>query len=473
MKKKVIIGVIIVIILVLIWVVMYGYQTIKTTDKQTLAVTSLKIADSVTRLLPVSQNDKDAVHIANELAQTVLVKDGVERNYLLLLQNNYELRPGGGFLGQYAIVTVKDGEVVGQPFFEDANLLDKRQTVKVTPPFPSLFKSKLSSSTWRFRDSNFSADFPTNVEKAEYFYRLSGGWKKFDAVIAVNADVLNEILKITGPITPTGYSHTFTSEDAAIELEEIVEKAYLGDEVPASAKEQRKNIMKVMAREIVEQAVTINNIPKLIDFAREQLENKNVMLYFKDEEIQKLVADIGWDGAVETEWDGDYLMLVDANMGALKSDFYMKRRVKYEVDLTAEVPTATVTYTYNHTAPIGDWRTSDWHGLLRIYTPNGSEYGGSELIRFYSAYEEFNKTAFSMWVDAIMNHETHTKFSYTLPERIREMENYKLLIQKQSGVGELPVHVIVYTTDGAYEVEEVIHHDTQFEFQTTQEEREE
>ena len=83
--------------------------------------------------------------------------------FLLLLQNNMELRPGGGFLGQYAVIKVKNGEVVSS-FFEDANLLDQRITARVTPPWP--LTQYMQIKKWKFRDSNFSPDFPTNVEKA-------------------------------------------------------------------------------------------------------------------------------------------------------------------------------------------------------------------------------------------------------------------------------------------------------------------
>ncbi len=179
--------------------------------KQEFALGSLSLVTKVSKLLPLEADTKKEIEAVNQLAETLLKKDGVQRTYLVLLQNNYELRPGGGFLGQYAIVKVKDGQVLST-FVEDANLLDQRILVKITPPYP--LTRKLQLKRWKMRDSNFSPDFPTNAAKAEYFYRLAGGGQKFDGVIAINANVLDHALAITGPITPPDTPRLFVPKTA-------------------------------------------------------------------------------------------------------------------------------------------------------------------------------------------------------------------------------------------------------------------
>ncbi len=90
-----------------------------------------------------------------------------------------ELRPGGGFLGQYAVAEVKNGEVVSF-FIEDANLLDQRITAKVSPPYP--FTRMMSIKKWKFRDSNFSPEFFRLIaEKAKLF--LSFGWTRMQLIL--------------------------------------------------------------------------------------------------------------------------------------------------------------------------------------------------------------------------------------------------------------------------------------------------
>ncbi len=413
--------------------------------KQEFALGGLSVVTKVSKFLPLQADTKKELEAVKQLADALLKKDGVQRTYMVLLQNNYELRPGGGFLGQYAIVKVKDGEVLST-FVEDANLLDQRITVKITPPYP--LTRKLQLKRWKMRDSNFSPDFPTNAQKAEYFYRLAGGGQKFDGVIAINANVFDHALAITGPITPAGYSTTFKAEDGALKLEEVVEKAYLGDDVAAELKQNRKAIMKVLAVEMVKRLATVDNIPKMIEFAHRELGEKNVMLYFKDAALQNIVASVKWDGTVNTDWTNDYLMLVDANLGALKSDYFVDRSVNYEVDFTGEKPVATMTHTYKHRATYGDWRTSDYHSYLRAYIPKGSTMLERKLVGYPLTDEGFNKTYIGAFVDVVMNTEVPAMIKYQLPDTIKE-EGYQLMLQKQSGVGTIPVSITIKKKDGS------------------------
>lgn len=438
-----------------------GFRFLSKSSKTTLVLESLAVVEKAMQLLPVENDTKQTVEAANTLAQEVLKVDDVTRVYLVMLQNNMELRPGGGFLGQYAIVKIKNGQIENL-FIEDANILNKRVEVKVPAPYP--FRRMIQMKRWKFSDSNFSPDFPTNVEKAEYFLRLSGNGQKFDGVFAINADVLNAALAITGPIQPTGYSTTFSSEDGALKLEEVVEKAYLGDEVPAHVKEQRKNILKVLGKDIAHKLFSLNNVPKLVDFAQDQLEKKNIMLFFQDPSLRQTVEKVHWDGSVSADWSGDYLMLSDANLGALKSDYYIRRSMKYDVDLTAEKPTAVVTYVRNHTATKGNWRTSDYHSYLRVYAPQGSKLLGQENAGAPITRDEFNKTFFGFITHTRIGEETRSIIRYELPERFKNQKDYSLLLQKQSGVNDMPVEISVKTSEGMFHQQNTLVKDLKYGF---------
>jgi hypothetical protein len=362
-------------------------------------------------------------------------------------------------LGQYAIVKIKNAEV-SSLFLEDANLLDQRISAKITPPYP--FLKMMQIRKWKFRDSNFSPDFPTNVEKAKYFYRLSGRGGGFDGYIAVNTDVFNDILELTGPITVPGYNLTFTSVDGALKLEEFVEKFYIMN--PGVDSQNRKAIMKKMAPIIIEKLFNLRNISKLATFAHNEFKNRNIMVNFSDPDLQTAIESVFWDGAVTTSWNSDYLMMVDANMGALKTDYYMKREVNYDIDLTTEKPTATLNILYKNTAPYGDWRTSDYHTYLRVYVPRGSTLLDRKMVSYPNIGEEFEKTYFGFTCHVLIGKETDAMIKYELPSDFNR-DDYRLLIQKQSGVGGVPVKVHLKTKDGEYNQEQILNDDLKFEFQ--------
>ncbi|MEF3692324.1 MAG: DUF4012 domain-containing protein [Candidatus Moraniibacteriota bacterium] len=457
MSKKIKIGIVAVIIIVLGG----GFWIFKKADKVSIVTSSISVAKTVIKLLPVKADTKKEVEVIDALAQKLTQKDGTERRFLLLLQNNMELRPGGGFLGQYAVMKIKDGAVTGLTF-EDANLLDQRIKAKVPTPYP--FEKMMSLKKWKFRDSNFSPDFPTNVEKAKYFYRLSGGNNNFDGVVAVNATTFQRAFELTGPITINGVE--LNSENAVLKLEELVEKKYLLN--PDIDTQNRKAMMKTLAAQMTDKLIELNNIPKLSSFVLEELRNKDVMLNFNDQELQQKVAEVHWDGSVNTEWGGDYFMMVDANMGALKSDYYIKRSIEYNVDLTGEKPIAEVFLPYQHTATYGDWRTSDYHSYLRVYAPKGAKLLEREMVSYPLENEEFNKSYFGFVLHVLINRGTNVRLKYELPESVRE-GNYKLLIQKQSGVGEVPVKIKVKTAEGEFTKEDVLIKDLKFEVGETTE----
>jgi hypothetical protein len=428
-------------------------------NKKTIAIASFSALGKVSKFLPISQDEKKELDVLNTIVDSLTKNDNQERTYLVLLQNTTELRPGGGFLGQYAIIKIKNGNVVST-YVEDANLLDQHIQAGIPAPFP--FEKMMQIRNWKFRDSNFSPDFPTNAAKAKYFFRLAGeNSSNFDGVIAVNSQVFDDIFTLTGPITVPGYSGEFNSDNASRKLEEIVEKAYIMD--PALDTQNRKAILKTMAPIIMNKLLTLGNITKIAELFHNEMKDRNVMLNFNDANLQQAVASVYWDGTVPQDWNGDYLMAVDANMGALKTDYYMKREMDYNVDFTQPKPTVTLNIKYKNTAPYGDWRTSDYHSYLRIYAPKGSEFVSSHMVSHLNTADEFNKTYFGFKVDVVMGQEVDGQIIYTLPDSITA-DNYKLLIQKQSGAGDVPITVNIKRSDGEDTQQQTLHNDLRFEY---------
>ncbi len=427
-------------------------------NKQLIGIKTLSALNKFSSLLPITKDEQKELSVLNTLVDSFTQKDGKTKTFLVLLQNNMELRPGGGFLGQYAIIKIKDGEVLSS-YFEDANLLDQRITAKIPTPYP--FDRMMQLKNWKFRDSNFSPDFPVNVDKAKYFYRLSGrGSSDFDGVIAVNSQVLNDILKLTGPITVPGSGVELNSDNAFLKLEEIVEKQYIMN--PSIDTQNRKAVMKQLLPMIIDKLFTLGNISKITELAHQEFQSKNVMVNFNDANLQALCASVAWTGEINQTWDGDYLMMVDANMGALKTDYYMKREINYDIDLTTEKPTVNLEILYKNTAPYGDWRTSDYHTYMRLYLPKGAALLERTMVNNISAGEDFGKTWIGFMGHVLINGQTDAKIKYELPADFPR-DNYKLLIQKQSGVSDIPVKVHVKTKDGDFSQEQVMNSDLNFE----------
>jgi hypothetical protein len=400
--------------------------------------------NSAISVLPINEQKKDDLKAVNYFADYVLKKDGQEKTFLILFQNNMELRPGGGYVGSFGILKMKDGQIM-QLQTNDVVNFDGRIPNTEEPPYP--MRETLGVTSWKLRDSNFSPDFAVNAQKAEYFYHLGQGQENFDGIVAINANVLTSFLKVTGPVSIEGFPGTYDSENAIMSLEYQVEKGYQDQGLTHA---ERKSVMNSLAQEIVKKAFSLNETDKLklAQIILDDLNNKDIQLYFKDQSLENQAKTVNWDGQVNQAWSSDYLMMVDANLGAYKSDYYMRRSFDYTVDLSADQPKANLKITYVHTAKEKDWMTKDYISYLRVYIPDGSWFSDSSGLTNSRFGTELGHKYEASLITVPLNQTKIFEFNYNLPQNTKD-KPYDLLIQKQSGVGKIPGRVTIISKDGS------------------------
>lgn len=500
---------------------------------------TIQSVDNVLKLDQLDDSTREQFGVIQDIANVMLAQDDVTRRYLVLLQNNLELRPGGGFLGQYAVFEVKNGELLSYEI-KDTNILDS--TYKSDRLLPEELQKYLSDTKkMKLRDSNYSPHFPQNVQDALHFYNLSGNDANFDGVFAVNASIFEDVLAITGPISVTTKDYEkygeFTSNGGLMKLQKIVEEpVFRADERKACEKvlkkasvpkeddrwedcqydengkkmkkmthgqrATRKHIIDVIAKEMIPKLMKLENIEPLIKMATNSLNNKDIQLWFKDGITNQMAQNVNWAGEVDEEWDGDYVMISDANVGALKSDYYMKRAMEYKVDFTGKSaqandvnagrmvryigddiktqvmggtfvtnkPLATARMIYENTATEPSYFNMDYHSFTRLFVPNGSKWYVREWFEPPGVQQGVfgNKQAYSYKFDVLLGDTIPTMLQYTLPDTITEA-GYKLKIQKQSGIGNIPLKVTVITSDGKVHTKEMpFEHDMEFALKDTE-----
>lgn len=400
--------------------------------------------DSTINVLPISEGSKSRYKALNHFADLVLEKDGKEKTFMIIFQNNMELRPGGGHIGSFGLLKIKNGSISQMKTY-DLSTFDSSFVSNQEAPYP--IGDILGTSSWKMRDSNYSPDFRTNAQKADEFYHVAQGEGKLDGIIAVNADVLESFLKVTGPIEVLGYPGTYNSGNAIISLEYQVEKGYLEQGIE---KGERKSIMDSLSDEIIKKYYTFNlkQKAKLAEIIMEDLKNKDIQLYFRNPELENYAISADWAGLVKEDWQGDYLMMVDANLGSYKSDYYVKRSFEYTADFSKDIPTAHLKITYNHTAKIQDWMTRNYLSYLRVYVPGGSSLISSHNLEDIRFQEEFGKDYFGSIIRVPLGQTKEFQLSYTISQNLDDKE-YNLLIQKQSGLEGVPGKVTIIEKDGS------------------------
>lgn len=404
-----------------------------------------KLFDAPARLLPVTEETRKDMRALLSIADFVLKKDDVTRTYMILFQNNYELRPGGGFIGSFGILKIKNGEILSFGVHDTGNF-DGRIPSTVEPPYP--MKETLKVGSWKLRDSNYSPDFPTNAKQAELFYRMGEGGEAFDGIVGITTDVLISFLTITGPVEVPGYPGSYGGESAVWDLEYQVERGFLEQGIERG---ERKSMMNLLGWQVLERvkALGMKDRYRLFEAMLADLHAKDVQLFFNEASVAEKISESGWDGIVDQSWKNDSFLAVDANLGAWKSDYFVKRSYEYTVDFSKEKPTARFAITYHHTAEKGDWRTNTYQSFFRLYVPEGSWLDSSSGFSGNPVFgQELGKRTLGGLVHVALKSEKTVVLNYTLPGSIQSAF-YELKIEKQPGLSDIPVSIIIIKKDGS------------------------
>jgi len=430
MFKKIFLTILTLLFIISLGLSLFFYLTYKSGKLQKFVVN--KVVEQV------AKTDDGNLLGQSEILQKVL-GFAEPQHYLMLFLNNTELRPGGGFIGSYAVLKVENGksEILK---VEGTEILDGKSPKFESVP-PIQLAKHLKIKTWKFRDSNWSPDFSIATEKSLELYEKENGLAsgEIDAVIGITPTVFEGILEILGPITVDGIE--FNHENFTEKLEYEVEYGY--DEKGKDF-EERKNIMGSLAKVILPKFKkdVFLNWEKYYELFESVIEQKQLMFYSKDSQVQDFLVAKKWLPKVE-KTNGDYLMWVDANLGAWKTDFSIERKLEYKIDTTESGRyVGEVRMHYNHIGKF-DWRTSRYLSYARVYLPIGSELieviGGEAISQEYTE-SNFGVELDKQWFGVLVRIEPQTDkeliFKFYLSDKITEQikaGEYSLLVQKQLG----------------------------------------
>lgn len=372
------------------------------------------------------------------------------RTYMLLFQNDKELRPTGGFMTGYAIMTV-DKAKFNPVLSDDIYNLDAKYKPSIKAPEPIIKYIKgpyIINQNMRLRDMNWSPDFPTSMDM--FTKAISEvGVKNIDGIIAVDTQVLEALLTVIGPIGVPGFGNFSTEIDPecncsqvihALELYADVEGPIIWDPVTGKIiqrppnSDNRKKIIGPLMNSILANAMgqPKEKLPALFTAAFNSVMEKNVLLYVFDEKVQKSIIDFGIGGAVRN-YEGDYLHVSDANLGGRKSNLYSTEEVLQDIKVEGDGSvTKTVTITYKNPEKQDGWLNSVLPTWVRVYVPKGSTLMAADGLTVKAdPYEELGKTVFAGYFQLRPEGLAKVTFQYKLPFKVKDQ--YKMLIQKQPG----------------------------------------
>ncbi|MBI2617067.1 DUF4012 domain-containing protein [Candidatus Gottesmanbacteria bacterium] len=366
------------------------------------------------------------------------------RTYLVLFQNDAELRATGGFMTAYALFNIDKGKMKVLKA-DDIYKLDESKKTAPSPPKPIL-TYHVGVTKYQLRDSNLSPDYVVSMNEFESLVKSTGAdLPTFDGIITVDTHVLASAIKILGEFNV--YGRSFSAENdprcdcpkAVYELEDYSTRPV------AYVREDRKDIIGVLLYQIMQRALGVSPSQywgKLFQTLLTEAREKHVLFYFHDEEAQKGIEAVGFAGRI-VPFDGDYLHINNVNFAGAKSNIFVKHDVKQEIAIEANgTVKKTVTILYKNPSPASNCNLEAGqlclNGILRnwvrVYVPQGAklvEFTGSEVSPV--VYDELGKTVFEGFLKVNPQGQSEVKITYTLATPFKKGEKYPLLIQKQPG----------------------------------------
>lgn len=361
------------------------------------------------------------------------------RNYLVVFQNNNELRPAGGFVSAFGIAKFKYGFFTGVDIQDVYGDVDNHPYQE--PPYPM---KQLLADQWyqgyTFRDANYDPDYPNSAKELIRMFKLTRPDMQVDGVIAVNYSFMEDLLAAVGPLDVNG--KIFGKDTLFGMLEHEVNNV---DRHNAEDLQNRKNVLKDFAQRLIKKMVfSPLKLRNVSDTIVHSLATKEIQLYFTNGSLEKLATDNSWGGQWPQSMNGDFLAVVEANLGGMKSDRYIQRQVKYHVKAEDNPETgkknliAEVTIDIDHYGVEDVPMNGEYTGFFRTYVPRGSQLLGAESDNPKSLWqkEEGAYTIFGNVVRLSPGKKTKLSYRYKLPADVMKKDEYQLYIPKQSGTDE-------------------------------------
>ena len=388
---------------------------------------------------------------------------GKTAHHLVLFLNNTELRPAGGFVGNYGIATVTNGSLDSLKT-SDVYALDRLAEAQkgfIKEPAPFALQKYNATPYWYFRDANWSPDFSVSAQKLITKYKEETGiipvalrgtipyTDTLDGVIAFTPTFAARMLNMVGPVTIGG--QTFTAQNMADKLEYQVEYGYALQGIPET---QRKEVIGQLVDAVVKKMsdMPLSDWGSVLSLMEDAFTTKQLFAYHTKPDVEKVIVRAGWSGnVIVPPKTSDVQMVVDANLASLKTDPAVDRTIRYEiVKDTNGNRMGRTSITYHHKGKF-DWKTTRYRTYTRLYVPLGSE-----LIRVTGSLKndrtqnpngesgapdsssELGMSVFGAFI-AIEPGQTGTlTFEYKLADSVRTAiarGTYMLRVIKQNGAG--------------------------------------
>lgn len=386
----------------------------------------------------------DGISLANAMTSDLSNILGVKKpkKYLVLFQNSNELRPTGGFIGSYAIVEIEGGKITKLTIDDIYNPDGQIDLRNITVPSPAPIAKFLQEPNLHIRNANWNPDFSQSSQDiANLFFKVTG--EEFDGVIAVDLHLAENLLKVTGPVFLTAFNEEITDKN-------LYERAqYHSDFNYQEGSNQKRSFLTLLGSKLLEKIFSLpkESMPQFLGEIQSSLEQKHLLIHLFNSSFNAKLEDKGWAGNLAAS-PGDYLYVVNANLGGTKANYYVDQEIRYSVSsLTRDgLLRGELTLIYEHTGQDSAWPGGPYTNYVRVLTQAGSKLTGAKTSLGNQAEKDILSEMIIDKAGIYNSFETSFKLepkekailtiNYDLPQSLsltKDSNTYSLYWQKQPG----------------------------------------
>jgi len=372
---------------------------------------------------------------------------------MMLLQNNLELRPSGGFVGSIALLTFDHGKLLS---YDTRDIYDLDSNLKGVVNPPAELRTYLGESSWYFRDANWYPDFLDTATTANWFLEKEWG-SRADVVVGINLNTLKELV--------AGIKSITLPDGQIIGPDNILVTAFNYQDAPTGKPgDKKQEFVSLFIKPLLDQITTADPqkaINLITAFGKAAAEGE-VTVAVNDTVAVSSLVEAGWSGKISTldcpssqpsPCQGDFLYVNEANVGINKANFYLKRSINHTLSLTDVTVSHQHEITYDNQSPNDTWPAGSYKAYTRVIVPptatditiaiNGSQLKAADYTN--------TSTAGYQQVGFFLETKPQAKNTLTVNYQLPLSPNFKgyaFTLQKQPGASADPVKLTITPTTG-------------------------
>lgn len=333
------------------------------------------------------------------------------KRYLILLQNDGEIRGTGGWISSYAVVGLEGGQV-RELFIDDIYNADG--TLKVqgnSYKTPTSMTMALENTPYTFSLVNWNPNLDNVMLSSEQFIYDLGKGNDLDGVITIDTTFLQKLLEKWGGIEVPGESEIVTGDNLYTKIFEMHTEFTPGSTRKSTflANLANATVTKFLSSDFTE-------YKDVLDVLSESLDEKHLQATFKNTLAKGFFDENNWDGNLDTKYQTSPIS-IDWNWGGNKANMYIKKNYSLSIDIKEE---SIVDYTYQiavqNDSTENTYPQGDYTNYMRIFLPSNAQVKSIKGFKGnkYNTYYENGFKVVGGWFNTSIKDNNNFEITYRI-----------------------------------------------------------